>query len=45
VQNSINQKPDIMAKRRRDGTWEEPPALHRIRENFTEQKARPPSKN
>ena len=27
-------------KRRRDGTWEEPEALKRIRESFTEQKIR-----
>ena len=27
-------------KRRRDGTWEEPAALKRIRENFTEDKQR-----
>ena len=29
-----------MAKRRRDGTWEEPADLRRIRREFTEAKAR-----
>jgi len=29
-----------MAKRNRDGTWAEPVALRRIRERFTEEKAR-----
>ena len=29
-----------MAKRQRDGKWGEPAALRRIREKFTEQKAR-----
>jgi hypothetical protein len=35
----INERRDVMAKRRRDGNWEEPEALRHLRRTLTEQMA------